>query len=329
MADKVLAAAPKLAQQVLDGKITIHRAKLQIERKELKRRALRRAKQLGHAPDQPMPIFGKAQDHIRELEDGSVQVLLTDPPYGIRYLGSSADPEERGVMASDDPKDAPSLLREVLELLAPKFAPEAHFYIFCPARSDLIFDVIKEFFHERFNVVVETLIWLKAWSGPGGTGFAPVYERIAHGRLGSPARPLSGLRMPDVIPMPPPSRRGKHTGIHKTQKPYELLQLLVLKSSEVGERVVDPFAGSGSTLRAARMLGRQYWGTECGRNYRRQAVDHVENALVVMDDTDSTYESILYAQWRDRQLVGWRRHKDGSVEPTSATNPLFAAPGQR
>lgn len=66
---------------------------------------------------------------------------------------------------------------------------------------------------------------------------------------------------------------------HPTQKPEKLYAKLVLASSEPGDRVFDPFLGSGTAAVVARKLGRKYCGVEVNREYCRWAVKRLRNAL--------------------------------------------------
>jgi adenine-specific DNA-methyltransferase len=55
--------------------------------------------------------------------------------------------------------------------------------------------------------------------------------------------------------------------LHPTQKPLSVLTPLIEAFSQPGQLVVDPFAGSGSTLMAAKTLGRSYIGIELDAKY--------------------------------------------------------------
>jgi site-specific DNA-methyltransferase (adenine-specific) len=57
---------------------------------------------------------------------------------------------------------------------------------------------------------------------------------------------------------------------HPCQMPEAVLERIVRVSSSPGELVLDPFAGSGTTLAAARRLGRRYLGVELSENYAEQ-----------------------------------------------------------
>lgn len=58
---------------------------------------------------------------------------------------------------------------------------------------------------------------------------------------------------------------------HPTQKPVDLLSMLIEQYTQPGELVLDPFAGSGSTLKAAQLTGRRAIGIEMDEEYCRRA----------------------------------------------------------
>ena len=69
--------------------------------------------------------------------------------------------------------------------------------------------------------------------------------------------------------------------IHKAQKPVKLLKRLIEIFTDPGDVVIDPVAGSGSTLRAALELGRNAYGFEIYRPFYERAVNEM---LVLPDD---------------------------------------------
>jgi DNA modification methylase len=72
----------------------------------------------------------------------------------------------------------------------------------------------------------------------------------------------------------------ERAGFHGCQMPERLLGRIVEASSNPGELVLDPFAGSGSTLIVAKKLGRRYLGFECSENYYQQACARLETVKV-------------------------------------------------
>lgn len=67
--------------------------------------------------------------------------------------------------------------------------------------------------------------------------------------------------------------------LHPTQKPEALLRRVILSSSDVGDTVLDPFVGSGTTLAVARQLGRVGVGIEKGKEYVAVARDRVRKVV--------------------------------------------------
>jgi site-specific DNA-methyltransferase (adenine-specific) len=76
-----------------------------------------------------------------------------------------------------------------------------------------------------------------------------------------------GAKPRDVLEIPTICNGMAEKTDHPTQKPLELLRRLVAASSEPGELVVDPFAGSGTTLVAAAALGRRWEGADADPRY--------------------------------------------------------------
>ena len=81
---------------------------------------------------------------------------------------------------------------------------------------------------------------------------------------GEPPKPAKPLR--DVLPW-----RYSGNKLHPTQKPVEAILPLIETFSQPGDLVLDPFAGSGTTLVAARRLGRCAAGIELDPGYFRAA----------------------------------------------------------
>jgi site-specific DNA-methyltransferase (adenine-specific) len=65
--------------------------------------------------------------------------------------------------------------------------------------------------------------------------------------------------------------------IHPTQKPVNVLMELIRIFTDEGDIVIDPCAGSGTTLRAARNLGRHSYGFECYKPFYETARDKMLN----------------------------------------------------
>ena len=76
-----------------------------------------------------------------------------------------------------------------------------------------------------------------------------------------------GRQMKTVWTMSPPSQDEKQYGKHPTQKPVSLIDRCIRASTNTGDLVFDPFAGSGTTGVAALALGRRFLGSELSEEY--------------------------------------------------------------
>ena len=72
--------------------------------------------------------------------------------------------------------------------------------------------------------------------------------------------------------------RKEYPKIHPTQKPVSVLKRLIEVFTDPGDVVIDPCAGSGSTLRAARELGRNSYGFEVDRTFYQKAAEQMLKA---------------------------------------------------
>jgi len=98
-----------------------------------------------------------------------------------------------------------------------------------------------------------------------------------------------GKQMQSLWSILPPRNSEKLFGKHPTQKPIELLERIVLASTQPGDLVLDPFSGSGTTGIAAARHGRRYIGIELNPDYlelsaqRYLAETHTHITEEVMD----------------------------------------------
>lgn len=70
------------------------------------------------------------------------------------------------------------------------------------------------------------------------------------------------------------------SGLHPTQKPLSLMAALIELTTQPGQIVVDPFAGSGTTLVAAKQLRRHFIGYEIDQKYAQIAQDRLQDILL-------------------------------------------------
>ena len=211
---------------------------------------------------------------VERLEGDSVDLILTDPPYGINIdlsetLGSRSV-EHGGTVANDGLEEALSVFRDAAQEMRRVLKSDGHAYIFASWKTyDLFRDILVD---EEFTVR-NCLVWCKTVPnnqpnfGTGGTNWGLQHEFVLYATLDAP-RPLEHTR-PDIL-VHKHSTQGHE---HPTQKPVELLEDLIEESTDPGDVVLDPFAGSGSTAVAAVRTDRECVGFELEEDIYRPVVD--------------------------------------------------------
>lgn len=93
-----------------------------------------------------------------------------------------------------------------------------------------------------------------------------------------------GVPLSDVWEIPFLNPKAKERTGYPTQKPIELLERIIKISTDEGDIVLDPFCGSGTTLVAAKLLGRRYLGIDINPS----AINLCKNRLDAPTKTEST-----------------------------------------
>lgn len=207
-------------------------------------------------------------DLLVTIPDGTIKLLLTDPPYGIDFQSNHRVASGKAdKIANDGNLDAAlDVFGKMLDALAPKLADEAHLLVFTNWQVEPAFRAALE---ARGYDMRGSLVWVKEnhTSGDLNGSFAPRHERILHAAKG---RPAVSPRADDVLQ----AKRETATD-HPTEKPTALLKQLIDCTTKRGELVVDPFAGTGATCVAAKELEREYWGCEMDNHYWQQGFERL------------------------------------------------------
>lgn len=184
---------------------------------------------------------------IVQAPSGHFDVILTDPPYG---MGADEFGDSGGAAAAHGYSDDENTFHIALRVLEETYRiakPEAHLYAFCDI--DRFHLLRQELSRTGWKVFRTPLIWHKpaAFRAPWPEhGPQRKYELILYAIKGD----RRALKLaPDVITCPPDENLG-----HAAQKPVALLQELLSRSVRPGDRVVDPFCGSGGIFPAASNL---------------------------------------------------------------------------
>lgn len=218
---------------------------------------------------------------IKNIESNSIDLICIDPPYEINYLNNEWD--------KSNSLNWNVIVDEYFRILKPTgnliifqgwsnvSSTIAHVESKFSLKNWIIWDRIKGR-GAKTNLVStrEDILWFtksdnytynKIWSNikkkTGGLG----------DKNGQPNRALSNI-WTDISPIVPWSSERVS---HPTQKPLELMERIVTIWSNENDIVLDTFAGSGSTLIAAKKLNRRYFGCEINKSYFDIGTKRLEN----------------------------------------------------
>ncbi len=195
-------------------------------------------------------VQGNCLQVLKTLPSESVDLVVTDPPYFVRYR----DRLGRTIANDSDPASVLGAFDEVYRVLRSS--------TYCV--SFYGWNSISAFFnawtHAGFRAVGH-IVWHKGYASRTGVLNARHEQAyvLAKGRPANPARPLD-----DVLPWEYSGNR-----LHPTEKAVSILQPLIRSFSRPDALVLDPFSGSGSTAVAAALCGRRYLGIELEAEIRR------------------------------------------------------------
>lgn len=244
-----------------------------------------------HADEQVTLYNADCLDVIDELSvdaEFSIDAVVTDPPYasGTRTEASksSSGAMQRAGRFSDRPLDLDQmtttgfvwLLRAIARGTYPLLGDGRSFLCFIDWRQwpNLVGAI------ETANLRIQGMVvWDKGHFGLGN-GFRSQHELICHAAKGVPTMVDRGvgnvLRHPRVEPTE-----------HPSPKPVALMEQLITAVTEPGDLVLDPFAGSGTTLVAAKATGRRAIGIESDPAYCEVAARRVQETLALTPSTPS------------------------------------------
>lgn len=125
---------------------------------------------------------------------------------------------------------------------------------------------------------VKSLIWNKQ-NKIMGLYYMSQYEYILFFRKGK-GKKINNCGTSDILTVPSKKIKGKDgKNLHDTEKPVELMQILVENSSKEGEWVLDPFAGIGATALACQNTNRDFIGAEIDPKYYEIAKERIKNEI--------------------------------------------------
>ena len=188
-------------------------------------------------------IHGDATQTLAGLPAGSVDLIITDPPYLVNYR----DRTGRTIANDDAPEAVLPALAEIYRVLK----DGSYCILFCGWSEIAKFSQAWE---EAGFRTVGQIVWQKSYASQvwhTECRHEAAYV-LAKGRPAKPVVPVSSIQL------------WEYSGNkrHPTEKAVGILTPLVRAYSKPGAIVLDPFSGSGSTSVAAALEGRRYFGVE-------------------------------------------------------------------
>ena len=229
--------------------------------------------------------LGDCLELMKDIPDGSVDLVLTDPPYGTTACKwDSVIPFEpmweqlNRIVKADGAICFFSAQPFTSALIASNIKKFKHHWIWKKNRGTgfqvakyrpmmatedvVVFSVGKKVKYYPQMQKLEKPYFCRNASSSNGTN--PLAHFNDGGKWVDSKYPTNVLEFSKV---PKPT--------HPTQKPVDLLEYLIRIFTDPGDVVIDPCAGSGATLRAARELGRDSYGFEVSRDFYRKAQEQM------------------------------------------------------
>lgn len=245
-------------------------------------------------------IQGDALNLLKEIESNSVDLIIADPPYNLnKDYGNNSDNK-----TFDEYIQFSKLwLSEAKRILK----PTGTIYVFMGFRFiSYIYDILNRDLEMNF---INWICWHYT-QGIGKTkGFSPRHDDILmFSKTNKYTFNLDDIRVPQKYYRSINNMRGANPGDvwefshihycqsnrqkHPTQKPEGLIERMVLASSNQKNLVIDPFSGSGTTLRVCQQLNRNCIGFELNDEYVEQTIIRLEEPFNGFDSIDPKMKRI-------------------------------------
>jgi site-specific DNA-methyltransferase (adenine-specific) len=237
---------------------------------------------------------GDAIEEMMKLPDESIDLVIADPPYNLgKNYGNNQDRKSR----EEYELFTKNWLSQTVRLLK----PTGSLYVFMGVRFiSRLFLMLEEEFHLLFN---GWITWHYTQGMGRKNGFSPRHEDILYfTRTRQFTFNLEGVRIPQKYYRERNNMAGANPGDvwqfshvhycsaereqHPTQKPEALMERMIKASSHPGDVVLDPFVGSGTTCRVAKVLNRKWIGIDMNPAYIAMSQERIDRPFEPFDSVD-------------------------------------------
>ena len=273
-------------------------------------------------------LQGDCLKRLQEIEDNSIDAIFADPPYFLSNGGISVQSGKQVCVDKGNwdkggtPEHIYQFNKEWLSLCRPKLKDNGTIWI--SGTHHNIF-VVQRCLQELGYKILNVITWQKSDPPPNLSCryfnfstelviWARKHAKKPHKFNYETMKLLNGgSQMTDVWRIPAVGMWEKTCGKHPTQKPLRLLYRILLASTNEGDTVLDPFAGSCTTGIAANLLGRKFIGIEQEEEFialahsRRKMLDNPAEAQKLLKRMRETPEEttvlVNHARQNDYELM--------------------------
>ena len=215
---------------------------------------------------------GDCIDVLAGLDRESVDVVLTDPPFFMPAAHYSSRTQWK--RSWGDTSILAVFWGQALDAMVPTMRTTGHLLTFCDGAS---YPVFYPEVYRRFDAL-RSLVWDKGRIGMGSP-YRNQHELVIAARWSGSSR-TDERGVADVFKHPPV---GSSNRVHPVDKPVSLLVDMLRPVASEGSVILDPFAGGGSTLVAAKGAGHRAIGIETEERYCEIVANRLENSRYAFD----------------------------------------------
>ena len=258
-------ASPEIKAKVSTGQISINEAFKEIKKEEKENNFIEKKKEfnkeiLYDEKYKAKYIIGNSIDILNKNVFEPISLFLSDPPYGMDFKSGFDYDNKWDKIDNDKIEETLIVLDKVFEASKKHLKDDAHIYIFGNPNE---IEKIKPIFNKYFKLK-NILIWDREVIGMGDLKtYGRSYDIVLFG-YNETWKDLNGNRDRDILRF---NRVSPNNLTHPTEKPLDILEYLIKKSSNEGDFILDPFAGSFSTCKAAKNINRNSYGIELQEKY--------------------------------------------------------------
>ena len=213
---------------------------------------------------------GRCEDVLPSIKSASVDVVLTDPPFFMPATHYQSRVDWQRSWA--DTSVLATFWRSILDTAVPLLKRSGHFLTFCNGDS---YPVFYPEMYRRFDYL-KSLVWDKGHVGLGRV-WRNQHELVIAARWNDAVFIEDGRLRSDVMTYKATPSADRE---HPVEKPPALLAHLIQPTCPIDGVVLDPFMGSGTTIRAAMDLGRRAIGIEGEERYCEIAAKRLQQAVL-------------------------------------------------